>query len=69
MQDTAEVLSKLDLSQTKSKLLAIVANTKGAELACQHPEIQYLGFPFYIRKLSNAKYIKQLQVLVTLQEF
>lgn len=48
MQDTAEVLAGLDLSQTKSKLLAIIANTKGAELASVHKEIQYLGFPFSI---------------------
>lgn len=48
MVDTAEVLAELDLSQTKSKLLAIVANTKGAELASVHKEIQYLGFPFSI---------------------
>ena len=48
MADTAAVLSQLDLSQTKSKLLAIIANVQGAELACQHPEIQYLGFPFSI---------------------
>lgn len=48
MQDTAEVLARLDLSQTKSKLLSIVANTKGAELASVHKEIQYLGFPFSI---------------------
>ncbi len=48
MQDTAEVLSKLDLSQTNSKLLAIVANLRGAEAAVQHPEIQYLGYPFSI---------------------
>ena len=48
MADTATVLSQLDLSQTKSKLLAIIANVQGAELACQHSEIQYLGFPFSI---------------------
>jgi len=48
MKDTAEVLSKLDLSRTKSKLLAIVANVRGAEDAVQHPEIQYLGYPFSI---------------------
>lgn len=48
MQDTAEVLANLDLSETKTKLLAIVANTKGAELASIHREIQYLGFPFSI---------------------
>lgn len=48
MQDTAQVLSALDLSQTNTKLLAIIANTKGAEIASLHPEIQYLGYPFSI---------------------
>ena len=48
MQDTAEVLAKLDLSRTKSKLLAIVANVRGAEDACKHGAIDYLGFPFSI---------------------
>ena len=48
MQDTAEVLSKLDLSQTNTKLLAIIANTQGAEILSQHKEIEYLGFPFSI---------------------
>ncbi|MCH2489722.1 MAG: hydroxymethylglutaryl-CoA lyase [Flavobacteriales bacterium] len=48
MQDTAEVLSQLDLSGTNSKLLAIVANVRGAEAAVQHPEIDYLGYPFSI---------------------
>ena len=48
MQDTAKVLEQLDLSATKSKLLAIIANTQGAILAAEHKEIQYLGFPFSI---------------------
>ena len=48
MQDTAEVLSKLDLSATESKLLAIIANYRGAEDAVKHPEIDYLGYPFSI---------------------
>lgn len=48
MADTAEVLSQLDLSTTKSKLLAIVANTRGAEAAAEHKEILYLGYPFSI---------------------
>jgi len=48
MKDTAEVLSKLDLSNTKSKLLAIIANFRGAEDAVKHPEIDYLGYPFSI---------------------
>jgi len=48
MVNTAEVLSKLDLSKTNSKLLAIVANVRGAQEAVQHEEIDYLGFPFSI---------------------
>ena len=48
MVDTAEVLSRLDLSKTKSKLLAIVANVRGAQDACQHGAISYLGYPFSI---------------------
>ncbi len=48
MVDTAEVLSQLDLSNTKSKLLAIIANTRGAEEASVHKEIDYLGYPFSI---------------------
>lgn len=48
MQDTETVLSKLDLSQTKSKLLAIIANVRGAQDAAHFKEIDYLGFPFSI---------------------
>jgi hydroxymethylglutaryl-CoA lyase len=48
MQDTAAVLEQLDLSQTRSKLLAIIANSQGVMMASQHKSIQYLGFPFSI---------------------
>lgn len=48
MADTAQVLSALDLSKTKSKLLAIVANVRGAQDAVQFKEIHYLGYPFSI---------------------
>jgi hydroxymethylglutaryl-CoA lyase len=48
MKDTAEVLSQLDLSETSSKLLVIVANLRGAKDAVQFDEIDYLGFPFSI---------------------
>lgn len=48
MIDTAEVLAQLDLSETTSKLLAIVANIRGANDAVLHDEIDYLGFPFSI---------------------
>ncbi|CAL67473.1 hydroxymethylglutaryl-CoA lyase [Christiangramia forsetii] len=48
MKDTADLLSRLDLSTTTSKLLAIVANTRGAEDASKFEEIDYLGYPFSI---------------------
>ena len=48
MVDTAEVLGQLDLSKTQSKLLAIIANTRGANDAAIHDEIDYLGYPFSI---------------------
>ncbi len=48
MRDTAEVLSRLDLKTTSSKLLAIVANVRGASDACHFEEIDYLGYPFSI---------------------
>jgi hydroxymethylglutaryl-CoA lyase len=45
LRDTAEVLSQLKLDDTTSKLLAIIANKRGAEQAVQFDEISYLGFP------------------------
>jgi hydroxymethylglutaryl-CoA lyase len=55
MRDTAEVLHKLDLNNSNSKLLAIVANYRGAEEAAQHPEITYLGFPFSISETFQQR--------------
>ncbi|WP_316841476.1 hydroxymethylglutaryl-CoA lyase [Pedobacter gandavensis] len=55
LKDTAEVLAKLDLSTTKSKLLAIVANLRGVEAAIQYPEIHQLGFPFSISETFQMR--------------
>lgn len=55
MQDTAEVLKQLDLSGTTSKLLAIIANTRGAQEACAFDEITYLGFPFSISETFQQR--------------
>ena len=55
MRDTAEVLSKLDLSTTRSKLLAIIANYRGAEEAAGYEEITYLGFPFSISETFQLR--------------
>ena len=48
MKDTAAVLDKLDLSAAESKLLAIVANVRGAQDASEFEQIDYLGYPFSI---------------------
>lgn len=55
MRDTATVLSKLDLSRTKSKLLAIVANVRGASDATQFEQIDYLGYPFSISEIFQMR--------------
>lgn len=55
MRDTAQVLDQLDLSDTKSKLLAIVANVRGAEDAVEFQEISYLGFPFSISETFQQR--------------
>lgn len=70
MQDTAEVLAQLDLSATESKLLAIIANTKGAEIASEHKEIQYLGYPFSISENFQMRNTHKTiaESIVTLQE-
>ncbi|MGK0253211.1 MAG: hydroxymethylglutaryl-CoA lyase [Mariniflexile sp.] len=70
MVDTAEVLSKLDLSNTTSKLLAIIANTRGAEEASIHPEIDYLGYPFSISENFQMRNTHKTiaQSIVTLSE-
>ena len=47
LKDTAEVLNKLELNNT-TKLLAIIANERGATVACKFEEINYLGFPFSV---------------------
>ena len=55
MQDTADVLEQLDLSAGNSKLLAIIANTRGAQDACKFEEISYLGFPFSISETFQQR--------------
>jgi len=55
MQDTASVLSKLELDESSSKLLAIVANKRGANDAVQFDEITYLGYPFSISETFQIR--------------
>jgi len=76
MADTAEVLDGLDLSKSQSKLLAIVANVRGARDACQFEQINYLGYPLSIsetfqqrntnRSISEA--VEDLKAIVDVAE-
>jgi len=55
MADTNEVLKGLQLANTKSKLLAIVANIRGAQDAITYDAISYLGFPFSISETFQQR--------------
>jgi hydroxymethylglutaryl-CoA lyase len=55
MADTAEVLKQLRMEDVSTKLLAIIANTRGAEEASVHDEIRYLGFPFSISETFQQR--------------
>ena len=73
MRDTAAVLDGLDLSETKTKLLAIVANRRGAKDALSHPQIDYLGYPFSISETfqlrnTNATLEESLDRVKQIQE-
>ena len=70
MADTAHVLAALDLSKTKTKFLAIVANLRGAQEACKHPEITYLGYPFSISENFQMRntHTTIAQAVLVLQE-
>lgn len=73
LKDTAEVLKQLDIENSKSKLLAIVANKRGAEDACQFEEISYLGYPFSVsetfqQRNTNATIEQSLSRVEEIQE-
>lgn len=73
MADTQEVLNRLDLSGSKTSLLAIVANTRGAEEAVKHEQIRYLGFPFSLSptfqlRNTNSSMEESLQRVDAIQE-
>jgi hydroxymethylglutaryl-CoA lyase len=73
MADTTEVIGNLELGKTKTKLLAIVANTRGAEDAVCFDEITYLGFPFSISptfqlRNTNSTQEESLQRIDEIQE-
>ena len=73
LRDTTEVLNGLNLSDTRSKLLAIVANTRGAQEASQFPQIHYLGFPLSIsetfqQRNTNKSIVEALNTLTEIQD-
>jgi hydroxymethylglutaryl-CoA lyase len=73
MRDTEEVLTGLELSTTKTKLLAIIANLRGAEQAATHKEIKYLGFPLSMSEMfqqrnTNKSIAQALEELAQIQE-
>ena len=55
MADTKEVIGNLDLGIGNTKLLAIVANTRGAEEASVFDQITYLGFPFSVSETFQQR--------------
>lgn len=55
MRDTAEVLANLDWRSSRSKLLTIVANERGAEAACDTEAVSYLGYPFSISETFQMR--------------
>ncbi|MBP6432724.1 MAG: hydroxymethylglutaryl-CoA lyase [Ferruginibacter sp.] len=55
MADTKDVVTKLDLSNTSTKLLAIIANERGATDAVVYDEISYLGFPFSVSETFQQR--------------
>jgi len=73
MRDTQQVLEGLNMDENKSKLLAIVANKRGAEDACNYEEITYLGFPFSISETfqernTNKSIVEALNTLNEIQD-
>ena len=70
LRDTAEVLAQLDLENTSSKLLSIIANTRGATDACSFEEINYLGFPLSVSEQFQQRNTKKsiAQALSTVEE-
>jgi len=70
MSDTAAVLTQLDLSKSRTKLLAIVANIRGATDASKFDKITYLGYPFAISEHFQMRNTGQTleQSIKTLRE-
>jgi hydroxymethylglutaryl-CoA lyase len=73
LADTAEVLAGLDLGQSQTQLLAIVANLRGAETAAQYAQIRYIGFPLSVsetfqQRNTNKSIAQALDEVARMQE-
>ncbi|MFN5136078.1 MAG: hydroxymethylglutaryl-CoA lyase [Chitinophagaceae bacterium] len=73
MADTKDVIAKLQLTNSKSKLLAIIANERGADDAVLYDEISYLGFPFSVsetfqQRNTNSSIAESLKRVEAIQE-
>lgn len=55
LRDTSEVLLGLDMTNTNTKLLAIIANYRGAKEVVKHPEIHFLGYPLSVSETFQQK--------------
>lgn len=72
MADTGEVIKHLELGNSKTKLLAIIANVRGAEEAAKHDAITCLGFPFSVSETfqhrnANSSIAESLQRVAEIQ--
>jgi hydroxymethylglutaryl-CoA lyase len=72
MADTKEVIPHLDLQNTDTKLLAIIANTRGAEEAAGFDQIHYLGFPFSVsptfqKRNTNSSIEESFQTVIDMK--
>ena len=73
LRDTAQVVERLDCTPSKTQLLAIVANVRGAAEACRYPSITYLGFPLSISETfqlrnTNSTIARALETLAAIQD-
>ena len=59
MRDTGEIIQKLDISNTATKLLAIVANIRGAQEAAKYDAITYFGYPFSISEIFQTRNVNR----------
>ena len=73
MADTKEVVAQLNMDETDTKLLAIIANERGAKDACEFEQITYLGFPFSVSETfqqnnTRATQIEAIERIKSIQE-